>query len=173
MGSDISAPEVEVGRIVFRSWEHEWKTGESEAQSVASAMRLLPSDLTSPIYEILERWEQDLLRSSLPFSPYGLRIRRANNGWMAFRDGNYHLVEYGIRDLPIGKLCENWETALPQPQEKQGRYRILKAPSADTRVSYVYEVKWLPVFIDFHQTSTLDRLLREYSPRYKEPRLFG
>ena len=69
MGNGFPAPEVEVGRIVFRSWEHEWQTGDRESFSLASA------GITRAIYEALERWERDLLRSSLPYPPYGLRIR--------------------------------------------------------------------------------------------------
>jgi hypothetical protein len=105
MANDFPVPQVEIGRIVFRSWEHEWQTDHKEASSVASARKTLPSEVTQPIYEILERWERDLLRSSLPFSPYGLRIRPANNHWMAFADGDYLLVENLRRCLPIGQVC--------------------------------------------------------------------
>src|ERR1700730_10227854 len=93
MGNDLQEPSVEVGRILFRSWEHQWETGENEAPWGALSKRTMTSDVTQPIYEILTQWEQDLLRSSLPFSPYGLRIRPANNDWMTFADGDYHLVE--------------------------------------------------------------------------------
>jgi hypothetical protein len=75
MDKDGGGSLVEIGRIMFRSWEHEWQTGDREASSVASASRVLPEAVTQPIYEIMERWERDLLRSSLPFSPYRLRVR--------------------------------------------------------------------------------------------------
>ncbi len=166
MGNDLPVPSIEIGRIVFRSWEHEWQTDQREAPSVASAKRLLPNVITQPIYEILERWERDLLRSSLPFRPYGLRIRLANNDWMAFADGDYHLVETCRRSLPIGQLCPHWDEALPQPQEKRAKYggALLRAPLGDTLLNTVYEVVWQPAV--FPETVSLDKLLRQFSPRY-------
>jgi hypothetical protein len=145
MDNDLAASSVEIGRIMFRSWEHQWETDEREAPSVASAKRLMSSYVTRPIYEILENWEHDLLRSSLPFSPYDLRVRSANNAWMAFADGNYHLVETCRRFLPVGELCPNWDETLPKPQEKRGKYGVvLRAPLADVPLNRVYEVMWQP-----------------------------
>jgi hypothetical protein len=112
--------------------------------------------------------EQDLLRSSLPFSPYGVRIRRANNEWMAFANGDYHFVETCRRSLRICELCPGWDEALPQPQEKRTRYgQLLSAPLGDTQVSSAYKVMWQSVA--FPATVDIDQLLREFSPRYKEP----
>jgi hypothetical protein len=136
MGNDFPVPSVEVGRIVFRSWEHEWQTDHKEAFSIASARRTLHGDVTQPIYQILERWERDLLRSSLPFSPYGLRIRAANNNWMMFADGNYHLVEAARRCSPIGQLCPDWDAVQPEHQKKRTKYgAVLRAPMSDTPVN--------------------------------------
>jgi hypothetical protein len=174
MDSDPSSLEVEVGRIVFRSWEHEWQTGIRETSSVATAKRLLPNDVTQPVYEILERWEQQLLRLSLPFSPYGLRIRPANNEWMAFAARYDHLVELAHRSLPLTHLCPNWDAALPQPPEKHLKYgNVLRAPSSDCIIESVYEVKWQTALVDFRWTAPLDVLLREFSPRYKERGPYG
>jgi hypothetical protein len=172
MGNDVPVPSVEIGRIVFRSWEHQWQTDEREAPSVASAKRLLSEHVTRPIYEILESWQRDLLRSSLPFSPYGLRVRPANNDWMAFADGFYHLVELLRRSQAVGQLCPNWDEALPEPQEKRTKYgALLRAPFGDTPLNTVYEVVWRPAV--FPETVSLDKLLRQFSPRYKEPTIFG
>ena len=49
MANELTAPLVEIGRIAFRSWEHEWQTGKHEAPWVASAERTLPADVTQPI----------------------------------------------------------------------------------------------------------------------------
>jgi hypothetical protein len=172
MGNDLPAPSVEIGRIVFRSWEHEWQTDDKNAASVASARRMLPADVTQPIYEILERWERDLLRSSLPFSPYGIRIRRANNDWMAFANGDYWLAETARRCLPVGEVCPNWDEALPYPREKRTKYgAVLRAPASDTRINSVYEVIWQSAV--FPETVRIDELLRQFSPRYRTPTMFG
>jgi hypothetical protein len=71
MDSPASRP-VAIGQIVFRSWEHEWVTGDRYASSVSNARRVLPKDISAPIYSLLERLETLLLRESLPFPPYGL-----------------------------------------------------------------------------------------------------
>jgi hypothetical protein len=172
MGNDLQEPSVEVGRILFRSWEHQWETGENEAPSVALAKRTMPSDVTQPIYEILAQWEQDLLRSSLPFSPYGLRIRPANNDWMTFADGDYHLVEAARRSLPLGQVCQNWDEALPQPPQKQAKFGVvLRAPSSGTQINFVYEVIWRSAI--FPETVDIGKLFGQFSPRYREPSRFG
>lgn len=163
-----SAPHVEVGCVVFRSWEHQWQTDHREAPSVASASRTMPKNLTQPIYEVLEQWERDFLRSSLPFPPYGLRIR-AVDGWMDFADGSYHLKELARRSLPISYLCPNWDEMIPQ--KKKSKYGSeLIAPSGDTMVRDAYEVIWQDVV---PRPVELDTLLRQFSPRYKEPSPFG
>src|SRR5262249_46489359 len=163
---------VEIGRIVFRSWEHEWQTDLKEAPSVASARRTLPSDITRPIYEILERWERDLLRSSLPFSPYGFRIRSVNNDWMALANGDYWLAETARRCLRVGELCANWNEALPQPQEKRTKYgAVLRAPTSEIQINSAYEVTWRSAV--FPETVRIDELLRQFSPRYRPPTIFG
>jgi hypothetical protein len=167
MGNDLPVSPVEIGRIVFRSWEHEWQTDSREAMSVASASRTLPEKVTQPIYQILERWERDLLRSSLPFSPYGLRIRSANNNWMTFANGNYHLVETAYRCLPIRHLCPNWDEILPQPREKRSKYGALKAPMSDTPVNSAYELIWRSAILP--EAVSIDDLLRHFSPRYGSP----
>lgn len=168
MGNDLPAPFVEIGRIVFRSWEHEWQTDQREAPSVALAKRLLPNDVTQPIYRILRRWERDLLRSSLPFSPYGLRIRPANNDWMAFANGEYWFTEANRPHLSVGELCPKWDQMLPQPQEKCTKYgAVLRAPTSDTRINSVYEVIWQSAV--FPEAVKIDELLRQFSPRHKDP----
>src|SRR5208337_4860624 len=63
-------PEVEIVRLVFKSWEHRWVTGVRMAASTASAHRLMPETTTEPIYDIL--YERELLRDTMPLSPYGL-----------------------------------------------------------------------------------------------------
>lgn len=171
-------PIVEIGRIVFRSWEHRWKTDQVEAQSIASAARVLPDVLTEPIYEILKRWEHSLLRSSLPFSPYGLRIRSAN-GWLAFEGSEHHLVETVRQSCRIGEICPNWDEALRRrrlllvkgPRERHDKYgAVVRVPSSDAPISSAYEVRWQPVS---HHPVNVDSLLRQFSPRYKEPMMFG
>jgi hypothetical protein len=172
MANDVPGPSVEVGRIVFRSWEHEWETGYREADSVASARRTLPSDVTQPIYEILERWERDLLRSSLPFSPYGLRIRPPNTNCWTFVDTDYAFAETARRVSPVGELCPKWDESLPQPQEKRTKFgAVLRAPLSDTQVNSVYQVIWRPA--TFPETVNIDKLLRQFSPRNREPPIFA
>jgi len=171
MDSDLPALDVEIGRIVVRSWEHEWKTEEKTSSSVASAQRLLPSDFTKPVYDILERGEQYLLRSSLPFLPYDLRIRRANNEWMGFAGQVDWLLEWARLRLHLGELCPGWDNALPQPSAKKGKYgQMLYAPGGDSPIIAGYEVVWQPI-LPFEGVD-LDKLLREFSPRYKAPSIF-
>jgi hypothetical protein len=178
MGNGFPAPEVEVGSIVFRSWEHEWQTGDKETFSLASANRLLPSEITRPIYEVLERWEHDLLRSSLPYPPYGLRIRRANSEWLDLLRSAYkgellfwgveNATKYGLDERSIGELCPNWDAALPEPRSKQSRFgTTLYAPLADSKVTWAYELKWRPAVVP--EQVNIDDLLRQFSPRYREP----
>jgi hypothetical protein len=166
MVDDPIMPTVEVGRIVFRSWEHQWQTDSLYACSVGSARRALPSDITRPIYAILERWERDLLRSSLPFPPYGLRIRPSHRVEIA--DASDILVEKCCRHL--GELCPNWDEALPQPQVKRTGYRELRAPSGDTSLGHAYQMEWQVAV--FPEAVRIDELLREFSPRHKEPSLW-
>lgn len=181
MGDGIQAPGVEVGRIVFRSWEHEWQTGDRETFSLASAKKLLPSEITRPIHEVLERWERDLLRSSLPYSPYGLRIRRANMEWLNLLRPAYQgeLLFYGVEsatvynleERSIGELCPNWDAALPEPRSKQGKFgTTLHAPPADRRVIWAYGLEWRPAV---SEEVNIDALLRQFSPRYTERTIFG
>lgn len=181
MGDDSPASEVEVGRIVFRSWEHEWQTGDKEAPSLASAKRLLPSEITRPIYEVLERWERDLLRSSLPYPPFGVRIRRANSEWLALllpEHKNHPLsfqvetvTKYGLEDRSIGEFCPDWDAMLPEPRSKKGSFgTTLRAPSADNKIIWAYELEWQPAV--FPEQVNIDDLLRQFSPRYREPPIF-
>ncbi len=183
MDDGLSAPRIEIGRIVFRSWEHEWQTGHKETFPVASAKRLLPNEITRPIYEVLERWERDLLRSSLPYPPYGLRIRRANSEWLDLMRCSYkgellfwgveHATEYGLADRSIGEFSPNWDAALPEPRSKEGRFgTTLQAPSADSKVTWAYGLEWRPAVFP-EQEVNMDDLLRQFSPRYREPTIFG
>jgi hypothetical protein len=183
MGNGFPASKVEVGRIVFRSWEHEWQTGDRETFSLASAKRLLPSEITRAIYEVLERWERDLLRSSLPYAPYGLRIRRANSEWLDLLRSAYkcellfwgveNATKYGLEERTIGELCPNWDAALPEPRSKQGRFgTTLHAPSAGSKVTWAYGLEWRAAVFP-EQKVNIDDLLRQFSPRYREPTIFG
>ncbi|HEY1934487.1 MAG TPA: hypothetical protein VGG99_20965 [Acetobacteraceae bacterium] len=183
MGNGFPTPEVEVGRIVFRSWEHEWQTGDKETFSLASAKKLLPSEITRPIYEVLERWERDLLRSSLPYPPYGLRIRRAKSEWLDLMLSAYkgeplfygveNATKYGLEGRSIGELCPNWDAALPEPRSKQGRFgTTLHAPLAGSNLTWAYELEWRPAVFP-EQEVNIDDLLRHFSPRYREPTIFG
>lgn len=175
MADDSPVASVEIGSIVFRSWEHEWQTDQREAPSVASAKRLLPSDLTRPIYEILGRWERDLLRSSFPLSPYGLRIRAADNRWMDLvsQDGSDHLAEMACRMVPIHKLCPGWDEAVSQLQQKRTKYGVVREASASNiTLNDLYEVIWRSAIFP-EQPVNIDQLLRRFSPRYKEPPIFG
>lgn len=165
-----------VGRVVFRSWEHQWITGEPWVASVASASRLLPERRTAPIYDILKRWEQSLLRASLPFAPHDVRIVEENE-LLAYENYDDHFPDWVRRALPIGQICPDWEEALRKkrlllakgPREKPLKSGlILKVPSGETPLNCVYEVEWrcvcLPAYIDV--------FLREFSPRHKQ-RLAG
>jgi hypothetical protein len=105
MDSPASQP-VAIGQIVFRSWEHEWVTGDRYASSVSTARRVLPKDISAPIYSLLERLESLLLRESLPFPPYGLRIGEGKE--VSFPN----LPDQGAQYLPIGHYCETWDDDL-------------------------------------------------------------
>jgi hypothetical protein len=171
MDNEPLAPPMEVGRIVFCSWEHEWKTGQKEAASIALAERVMPAGLTKPIYDILEQWERDLLRSSLPFPPYGLRVRRATFLDLISQDGSVHLVKLAHRSLQISELCSEWDQARPQPSEKRGKYgEILRAPTGNEQINSFYEIAWRPVAST--EPVDLDNLLREFSPRHETPKPF-
>lgn len=173
MDDGFPSPKIEVGRILFRSWEHEWQTGNRDASSVASAKRLLPSDVTRPIYEILERWERDFLRSSLPYPPYGLRIRRGNDDWLLLVLSAYqntfpdYTLETLRRSSKLGEICPNWDAALPEPRTKPGKFgNVLCAPSGDRPVDWGYEVEWRTAVFPT-QELTPEKLLGPYSPRSK------
>jgi hypothetical protein len=168
MDSDLPALDVEIGKIVFRSWEHQWETEEKFASAVASAKRALPSDFTKPIYEILEGWEQCLKRSSLPFAPYNLRIRPTNDAWKAFT-GGFDPSEILMLHRSLREMCAGWDGMLPQPRTKQGKYgQQLVAPAGDQMLLGHYEVEWHSVTVP--DAVNLDTLLRTFSPRYKRPR---
>ncbi len=180
MDDGFPAPKVEIGRIVFRSWEHEWQTGDKETFSLASAEKLLPIEITRPIYERLERWERDLLRSSLPYPPGGWRIRRAGTEWQnllhsatknpltcAFENAR----KYGFEGCKLDEICPNWDVVLPEPRSKQGRFGTsLCAPPASSPVLLYYGLEWRSATV--HSTNSelvsIDDLLREFSPRYRE-----
>jgi hypothetical protein len=149
MDDERPNPTVEVGRIVFRSWEHEWQTGERDCASLALAARLLPASFTQPIYDILGRWEQELERSSLPYPPYGLRIRRGKNQWLPVALADYggdpsnYLTEFCRRKCTLCDICPGWEEALPEPRVKKGKFgNELFAPGADTPLEWKYSFEW-------------------------------
>jgi hypothetical protein len=72
---------------------------------------------------------------------------------------------------PIGELCPKWDESLPQPQEKRTKFgAALRAPLSDTQVNSVYQVIWRPA--TFPETVNIDKLLRQFSPRYREPPIF-
>jgi hypothetical protein len=169
MGNAFPAPPVEIGRIVFRSWEHEWQTGEREARSIASAKRLLPIDITQPIYAILERWERDLIRSSLPYSPYRLRVRRAD-AWQSlvlssYPDGFVACTEIGRRGSALRELCPSWDAILPEPRYKKGKFgNAMQAPEADHPLDWAYELEWRSEVFPTGDVN-VDALFGRYSPR--------
>jgi hypothetical protein len=175
MDDGVAAPKkgekVEIGRIVFRSWEHEWQTGEKET-SLASAKKLLPIEITRPIYEWLEGWERDLLRSSLPYPPGGWRIRGSE--WQKLlHSAAENTLNCSVKNgCELGELCPNWDAALPKPRRKQGRFgQSLYAPLASDPVRLYYGLEWrsAPVHSTDSELVNIDYLLREFSPRYKEP----
>lgn len=164
MAKNLPALSVEIGSVVFRSWEHEWQTEEKEATSIASARRIMPNDITQPIYELLDRWEGHFLRSSLPFAPYRLRVRLANDDWMNFADGNFWLIEKTRHCLPVREFCPNWDEVLPQPRTKRTKYgAALTAPTGESRLDWIYEVKWQPVLFDSQWQVDIDKLLGKFS----------
>jgi hypothetical protein len=147
---------VAIGRIVFRSWEHEWVTGDRHASSVSTASRVLPKDVSEPIYSMFERLELLLLRESLPFPPYGLRIAQGQDAvFPAFED---HSVQY----LPIEHFCPTWDDNLRRqrlllsggPTTKGGKFgTTIEVPLAERRLGDFYEVKWESKFgtVELHQ----------------------
>lgn len=166
-------PKVEIGRIVFRSWEHEWQTGDKETFSLASAKKLLPIEITRPIYEWLEGWERDLLRSSLPYPPGGWRIRGSEWQKLLHSAAENTLKRAVKNGCKLGELCPNWDAALPEPRSKQGRFGTsLCAPLASSPVLLYYGLKWDPHPAPVHPTNSelvnIDDLLREFSSRYRK-----
>jgi hypothetical protein len=168
--ADRRSEQIEIGRIVFRSWEHRWQTDEPETHSVAAAKRLLPESLTAPIYKILGRWENDLLRTSLPYRPYGLRIRPAGSNWIEVTETEELLFEHMRRALKLNHVCAGWDAALPVPPTRTGKYGTVYAPDGDQTISDAYWLGWRVV--TFPAEVSIDQLLGKFSPRYKEPSPF-
>lgn len=174
MGECQRALGFELGRIVVRSWEHTWLTGISEVRSVAEASRLLPPSTTEPLYELLTRLERALIRDTLPFPPFDVRLHVGHRAPIPDDEVSDLFAQY----WPIDTLCPMWDEVLRRkrlllrkgPREQVGRYgQVLRVPTGNTPLLEVYEVRW--VALPF-QPETLDDLLRKYSPRHKEPSLF-
>jgi hypothetical protein len=104
-----------------------------------------------------------LLRKSLPFPPYGLRIAQE-------QDLYFPLEDYAARYLPISHYCPTWDDKLRRarlvlssgPKTKRGKFgKILEVPLAERRLCDFYEIKWVSTF----GTVELDQLLRRRIPR--------
>jgi hypothetical protein len=71
---------LEFGRIIFRSWEHDWDLGIPNTRtSLAEASRLLPAAATQPVYDWLNGLDAMLRRRTLPFPPLDVRVRRQSD----------------------------------------------------------------------------------------------
>jgi hypothetical protein len=128
------------------------------------ARRVLPKDISAPIYSLLERLESLLLRQSLPFPPYGLRIGEGKD--VSFPS----LPDQAAQYLSIGHYCKTWDDDLRRekflltdgPKTKLGKFgTIIKVPLAARQLCEFYEVKWESKF----GTVELDQLLRGSSRR--------
>jgi hypothetical protein len=157
---------VVIGQIVFRSWEHEWVTGDRYASSVSAASRVLPKDVSEPIYSLLERLELLLLRESLPFPPYGLRMAQGQD--VPYPTLEDHAVQY----LPIGHYCPTWDDNLRRrrllfsggPKTKGGKFgTTIEVPLAERRLCDFYEVKWESKFGTVELDQLLGRSLRRHA----------
>jgi hypothetical protein len=165
---------VAIGQIVFRSWEHEWVTGERHASSVSTASRVLPKDVSEPIYSLLERLELLLLRESLPFPPYGLRIAQGQDvPYPTSQDQVVqNLRDQAVQYLPIGHCCPTWDDNLRRrrlllsggPKTKGGKFgTTLEVPLAERRLCDFYEVKWESKFGTIELDQLLGRNLRQHA----------
>lgn len=162
---------VEIVQLEFHSWEHRWLTSERAASSIATARRLLPDAATAPIYEILLRWEREMLRETLPFSPYGLRLKPKNCATKNEMAGDEVFFEALRRAQPLNAICPNWDAALPQPAEKKSKFgEMLRTPLGDDPIRKHYHFEWRRAV--FPTEIKIDTLLGRFSPRYQDPPIY-
>jgi hypothetical protein len=171
MADASGGPAVEVVRLVFRSWEHRWLTSNPEAASVAAARRLLPESATAPIYDILRRWERELLRETLPFSPYGLRLRPVSRASANAIGGDDRFEAMARLSYSLGEVCPDWDAVRPQPLEKRSKYgEVLRAPTRDTPIRDAYSLELRTAV--FPDVVKIDDLLGHFSHRYETKSVF-
>jgi hypothetical protein len=172
MADASGSPTVEIARLVFCSWEHRWVTSEREAASVAAARRLLPESATAPIYDILRQWERELLRETLPFSPYGLRLRPLSRASANALGGDDRLVALIRPSLCLSEVCPDWDAVVPQPRETSSKYgELLRAPTGDTLIRDAYSLELRNAVIS--DEVKIDELLGHFSHRYEAKSAFS
>jgi hypothetical protein len=172
MADASGGPTVKVVRLVFRSWEHRWLTGDPEVASVAAARRLLPESATEGIYDILRRWERELLRETLPFSPYGLRVRPLSRGSANAIGGDDRFVAFVRPSLCLSEVCPDWDAMLPQPLETRSKYgELLRAPTRDALIRDAYSLELRAAV--FPDEVRIDDLLGHFSHRYETKSVFS
>ena len=101
----------ELFQIRFTSWEREWLTGSKAADSLDECFCFMPSRHTHKIREVLQQRLLLELNVSLPYSPFGMRIRR-NNPRVGFDQGDLSMMAAGKYCGEIVRLVPNWNDAL-------------------------------------------------------------
>jgi hypothetical protein len=171
MDNESNKCALEFGRIIFRSWEHDWNLGiPHERTSLAEARRLLPTSATQPVYDWLNGLEAMLRRRTLPFPPFDVRVRRQSE-----------ILENGDgpmwRALPIRCLCPDWDEYLraaglmdgDKGKMKRGKHGSqISVLTGESILGHAYSLNWEKT----PDTYALHDVLREFSPHFKERTIF-
>ena len=116
--------------------------------------------------------ERELLQETLPFSPYGLRLRPLSRASANAIGGDDRFVALVRPSLCLSEVCPDWDAVLPQPLETLRIWR--SAARADARHAYkgclFSGSRGTAVFTD---EVKIDDLLGHFSHRYETKSVFS
>jgi hypothetical protein len=161
---------VKLFRISVRTWEHEVATQSfSTAPCVAASKRILPAQLTDPIYERLSRTEEFIKRHSEPFPPYDFRL------FPIYTEDDREKFEDAVAApfrLIIDSVINRWDDLSTQELQKlSGAFRTNRftanVPRGDFQIRSGYEIR-LDI-ATWPDVRPIADLLAKFAHSYKPP----
>jgi hypothetical protein len=139
-------------QIRFNSWERKWLTGSTVADTLDDCFCLLPGRYTNSIRNILQMILWTKSNSSVPYSPFGLRIRHRNTCGTTSDKASELMKAAGDYQSEIAQCVPDWNECLRVkrlllkngPKEITTRYgERLRPPLGNTPINHAYSVECL------------------------------
>jgi hypothetical protein len=163
----------ELFQIRFNSWERNWLTGSKAADTLDECFCLVPEHYTSAIRNILEMILWARLNLSVPYSPFGMRIRQKTLRGARWDKAGELMKAVGDYQKEIAHCVPDWNKGLRVkrlllkngPKEITTQYgQRLRPPLGNTPINHAYSVECLS-FGRVNQLSDLRASSFKYWPK--------